>query len=66
MEDQQVEVQDVKQDTGITATEEKQIVQSVPYSRFSEMVDEKNTLKVELDSLRKEAKQSAELSLIHI
>ena len=60
MEDQTVEVPDVKQDTGITAAEEKQIVQSVPYSRFSEMVDEKNTLKVELDSLRKEAKQSAE------
>ena len=41
MEDQTVEVQDVKQDTGTTAAEEKQIVQSVPYSRFSEMVDEK-------------------------
>ena len=60
MEEPKVEVPDVKQDTGTTATEEKQIVQSVPYSRFSEMVDEKNTLKVELDSLRKEAKQSAE------
>ena len=59
-EQQTVEVQDVKQDTASTASEEKQSVNQVPYARFSEMVDEKNTLKVELDSLRKEAKQQSE------
>jgi phage-related minor tail protein len=58
-EEKTVEVQDVKQDTTETASE-KQTVNQVPYSRFSEMVDEKNTLKVELDSLKKEAKQQAE------
>ena len=59
-EQQTVEVQDVKQDTASTASEEKQSVKEVPYARFSELVDEKNTLKVELDSLRKEAKQQSE------
>ena len=60
MEEQQVEVQDVKQDTADTASEEKQPVNQVPYARFSEMVDEKNTLKVELDSLKKNAKEETE------
>ena len=60
MSEQQVEVQDVKQDTADTASEEKQPVNQVPYARFSELVDEKNTLKVELDSIRKEAKEQAE------
>ena len=59
-EQQTVAVHDVKQDTTSTASEEKQSVNQVPYARFSEMVDEKNTLKVELDSLRKEAKQQSE------
>ena len=59
-EEKTVEVQDVKQDTTSTASEEKQTVKEVPYARFSELVDEKNTLKVELDSLKKEAKQQAE------
>ena len=60
MSEEKVEVQDVKQDTAATASDEKQTVNSVPYSRFSELVDEKNTLKVQLDSLNKEAKQQAE------
>jgi len=59
-EQQTVPVPDVKQDTASTASEEKQSVKEVPYARFSELVDEKNTLKVELDSLRKEAKQQSE------
>ena len=59
-EQQTVPVPDVKQDTASTASEEKHSVSQVPYARFSEMVDEKNTLKVELDSLRKEAKQQFE------
>ena len=60
MEEQQVEVQDVKQDTAPTASEEKQPVNQVPYARFSELVDEKNTLKVELDSLKKNAQEETE------
>jgi len=60
MSEQQVEVQDVKQDTADTASEEKQPVNNVPYARFSEIVDEKNTLKVELDSFRRNAKEQAE------
>ena len=60
MDEQQVEVPDVKQDTATTASEEKQPVNQVPYARFSEMVDEKNTLKVELDALKKNASEDAE------
>ena len=60
MSEQQVEVPDVKQDTADTASEEKQPVNQVPYARFSELVDEKNTLKVELDSLKKNAQEETE------
>ena len=60
MEEQQVEVQDVKQDTAPTASEEKQPVNQVPYARFSELVDEKNTLKIELDTIKKSAREQAE------
>jgi len=57
-ETQTVDVPDVKQDK--VAETEKQLVDQVPYSRFKELIDEKNTLKVQLDSLNKEAKQQAE------
>ena len=57
-EAQTVDVPDVKQDK--VAEPEKQSVDQVPYSRFKELIDEKNTLKVQLDSLNKEAKQQAE------
>ena len=60
MSEQQVEVPDVKQDTATTASEEKQPVNQVPYARFSGLVDEKNALKVELDTFRKDAKEQAE------
>ena len=60
MSEQQVEVQDVKQDTANTASEDKQPVNQVPYARFSGLVDEKNALKVELDTFRKDAKERAE------
>ena len=60
MSEQQVEVPDVKQDTATTASEEKQPVNQVPYARFSGLVDEKNALKVELDTFRKDAKERAE------
>ena len=60
MSEQQVEVPDVKQDTATTASEEKQPVKQVPYARFSGLVDEKNALKVELDTFKKDAKEQAE------
>jgi len=60
MSEQQVEVPDVKQDTATTASEEKQPVNQVPYARFSELVDEKNTLKIELDTIKKSAREQAE------
>ena len=47
MSDEQVEVQDVKVDTANTASEEKQSVEAVPYARFKELVDERNTFKSE-------------------
>ena len=59
-EEQKVEVEDVKHDTADTASEEKQPVNQVPNARFREMVDEKNTLKVELDALKKNASEDAE------
>ena len=61
-EEQKVEVEDVKHDTADTASEEKQPVNQVPYARFSEMVDEKNTLKVELDALKKNARRSLKIA----
>ena len=44
MDEQQVEVPDVKQDTATTASEEKQPVNQVPYARFSGLVDEKKRI----------------------
>ena len=60
MTEEKVEVPDVKQDTTPVASEEKQPVNQVPYARFSELVDEKNTLKIELDTIKKSAKEQAE------
>ena len=60
MSEQQVEVPDVKQDTASTASEEKQPVNQVPYARFQELVERKNTLKVELDTIKKSAMEQAE------
>ena len=53
------EVQYVKEDT-TTASEEKQIVNSVPYARFNELVAEKNELKSQLDSINKKMKEDSE------
>ena len=57
MSEKQVEVQDEKQDTATTASEEKQVVNSVPYARFNELVAEKNELKSQLDSINKKMKE---------
>ena len=60
------EVQDVKEDT-TTASEEKQVVNSVPYARFKEKVTENNELKTtngklttENEFLKKEKKERSE------
>tara|TARA_R110000824_G_scaffold81887_2_gene205592 strand:+ start:2801 stop:3355 length:555 start_codon:yes stop_codon:yes gene_type:complete len=59
MENETVQVQDVKEDI-TTASEEKQIVNSVPYARFKETVDEKNELKSKLESINKQMKADTE------
>ena len=53
------EVQDVKEDT-TSASEEKQVVNSVPYARFKETVTEKNELKSQLDSINRKMKEDSE------
>ena len=60
MEEQQSVSQDVKETPAEVVGEEKQPVASVPYARFSEVNDEKRTLKVELDSMKKNIKKEAE------
>ena len=52
MEEQQVESQDVNETPVETDNEEKQSVDSIPYSRFQEVNDAKNTLRDELDTLK--------------
>jgi len=52
MEEQQVENQDVKEIPVEADNEEKQAVDSIPYSRFQEVNDAKNTLRDELDTLK--------------
>ena len=49
MEEQQVESQDVKEAVVDADNEEKQSVDGVPYARFQEVNDAKNTLRDELD-----------------
>jgi len=65
MENETVKVQDVKEDTTTTASEEEQVVDkiwknSVPYARFNELVAEKNELKTQLDSINKQMKADSE------
>ena len=67
MENETVQVQDVKEDTTTPASEEKQVVNSVPYARFKEKVTENNELKTtngklttENEFLKKEKKERSE------
>ena len=60
MEEQQVESQDVNETPVETDNEEKQSVDSIPYSRFQEVNDAKNTLRDELDTLRQEIESDKE------
>ncbi len=69
MENETVQVQDVKEDTTTPASEEKQVVNSVPYARFKEKVTENNELKTtngklttENEFLKKEKKESIQTS----
>ena len=59
MENETVQVQDVKEDT-TSASEEKQIANSVPYARFKEKVTAYNELKTENEFLKKEKKERSE------
>lgn len=54
MENETVQVQDVKEDTTTPASEEKQVVNSIPYVRFKEKVTENNELKTTNDKLTTE------------
>ena len=69
MENETVKVQDVKEDTTTTASEEEQVVDkiwknSVPYARFNELVAEKNELKSQLDSINKQMKADTEATKV--
>ena len=60
MEEQQVQSQDVNETPVETDNEEKQSVDSIPYSRFQEVNDAKNTLRDELDTLKQKIENDAE------
>ena len=60
MEEQQVDSLDVKEAAVETDNEEKQSVDGVPYARFQEVNDAKNTLRDELDSLKQTIEKEAE------
>jgi seryl-tRNA synthetase len=60
MEEQQVDSLDVKEAAVETDNEDKQPVDGVPYARFQEVNDAKNTLRDELDSLKQTIEKEAE------
>lgn len=60
MEEQQVESQDVNETPAETVGEEKQSVDNVPYSRFQEVIDVKNSLRDELDELKQNVENEKE------
>jgi len=60
MSDTQVEVPDVKQESTTVASETKQPIDQVPYARFKELVDEKNTMKADYESLKNKVKGESE------
>jgi len=60
MSDTQVEVPDVKQESTTVASETKQPIDQVPYARFKELVDEKNTMKSDYESLKNKIKGESE------
>ena len=60
MEEQQSESQDVKETPAEAVGEGKQPVESIPYTRFQELIEVKNTLRDELDELRKQIDDDTE------
>ena len=60
MSDTQVEVPDVKQESTTVASEVKQPIDQVSYARFKELVDEKNTMKSDYESLKNKIKGESE------
>ena len=58
MGEQEVKGQDDKQTT--VTESDKQTVNDIPYSRFKEMVDEKNTVKSELEALQSKIAEDSE------
>ena len=60
MSEIQVDTPDVKQESTTVASEPKQSIDQVPYARFKELVDEKNTMKADYESLRNKVKGESE------
>jgi len=56
MSEVKVDTPDVKQESAEVASEPKQPIEQVPYARFKELVDEKNTMKSEYESLKNKIK----------
>ena len=60
MSEVKVDIPDVKQESAEVASEPKQPIEQVPYARFKELVDEKNTMKSEYESLKNKIKGESE------
>ena len=60
MSETQVDIPDVKQESTTVASEPKQPIDQVPYARFKELVDEKNTMKADYESLKNKIKGESE------
>ena len=64
MSEQESQVPDVKTEPAEVASEPKQPIEQVPYARFKELIDEKNTMKSEFESLQKKIKGENEARAI--
>ena len=60
MSETQVDIPDVKQESTTVASEVKHPIDQVPYARFKELVDEKNTMKSDYESLKNKIKGESE------
>ena len=60
MSEAQVDTPDVKQESAEVASEPKQPIEQVPYARFKELVDEKNTMKSDYETLKNKIKGESE------
>ena len=64
MSEQESQVPDVKMEPAEVASEPKQPIEQVPYARFKELIDEKNTMKSDFESLQKKIKGENEARVI--